>query len=977
MKEQSVSFNEFFKELNGHPPFPWQSRLAKHVIDNGWPQTIDIPTGAGKTSVIDIAIFHLALEANKPPAERLAPMRIFFVVDRRIVVDEAFLRAKNIAEKLKDATNLPENSPLVAVAKALKAFVPENDSKPLDVVRLRGGLYRERAFIQNPFQPTVILSTVDQIGSRLLFRGYGVSQFMRPVHAALVGIDSLIVMDEVHLSKPFAKTLDWIKNYQSEKWARFPIGKPVIKIEMSATPLPSQDIFSLEKEDWEHEVLSKRLKCSKPVILCPVKGNKEDTETTTKRLEKELVENARSIMADLQQKINAPVVGVVANRVQTARHVFNALQEEKGKDVILLTGRMRPFDRDRLLDDFLSRMKSGRKSDDNPKPLYVVATQTIEVGANLDFNALVSEIAPLDALRQRFGRVNRLGQHESSENIVVYPDYGRSKPKEDFIYGRAIIDTAKWLQKNAKSHKKKKMIDFGIAEMNALVSHEIPEGIDKLLSPTKDAPILLPAHVDLFSQTSPPPAIDPDVSLFLHGPNTQPPDVRIVWRTDVPEALSLEDKEMVINTVLALPPAQQEVLEIPVWAARSFLAANKETPVFDVEGGNMTNTENSDYKGRRLALCWKGPDESRLVSADDVRPGDMLVVPSSYGGMDRFGWHPDSSEPVKDIAEDVSLKYKAANVLRIHKNLIPYWFDDTADTDQPQKVISDFEQMMQDYLSGQDMSLLLEEFMENLLSIDNLKDEYRDRLSSLQHEKVYVVYPTPDNPQGVLLQKKVDIQQEFSDDDDSSSLVKKNYLDDHCREVGRLAGIHGEQAGLSKPLVDVLKNAGELHDIGKADPRFQAWLFGGDRIESVKNRKLFAKSSTLLANSRYTIALARERAGYPKGCRHEAYSVAIMQTNETLQQVEEEDKDLLLYLVGVHHGRGRPFIPTADDSGIKVQFDFLGRQINFSGRHMLESLDSGWVDRFWRLIRCYGYWGLAYLETLLRLSDHICSSKGV
>jgi len=60
-------FNEFFCELYGYRPFHWQKELMKQVIESGWPSTIDLPTSAGKTAVIDVSIFHLAMEADKPP----------------------------------------------------------------------------------------------------------------------------------------------------------------------------------------------------------------------------------------------------------------------------------------------------------------------------------------------------------------------------------------------------------------------------------------------------------------------------------------------------------------------------------------------------------------------------------------------------------------------------------------------------------------------------------------------------------------------------------------------------------------------------------------------------------------------------------------------------------------------------------------------------------------------------------------------
>ena len=202
MMLSAADFTAFFREVHGHEPFPWQKRLLEHVATNGeWPGVLDLPTGSGKTAAIDIAVFHLALEADRGGA-RHAPVRIAFVVDRRLVVDDAFTRAK----KLQDALAAPCGNVTGRVADALKTL--SGDGPPLIARRLRGGIPREDDWARTPSQPTVLCSTVDQVGSRLLFRGYGVSHSMKPVHAGLIGSDCLILLDEAHLAEPFRQTLD-------------------------------------------------------------------------------------------------------------------------------------------------------------------------------------------------------------------------------------------------------------------------------------------------------------------------------------------------------------------------------------------------------------------------------------------------------------------------------------------------------------------------------------------------------------------------------------------------------------------------------------------------------------------------------------------------------------------------------------------------------------------------------------------------
>src|SRR5690606_31276049 len=115
-------------------------------------------------------------------------------------------------------------------------------------------------------QSVILTSTVDQVGSRLLFRGYGVSDRMRSVHAGLLGSDTLLLLDEVHLARPFEETLSAVTQWYSKSEAPA-LARPLRFVRMSATVAQAVDEpFGLTEADRQNPFLQARLVGTKSAV---------------------------------------------------------------------------------------------------------------------------------------------------------------------------------------------------------------------------------------------------------------------------------------------------------------------------------------------------------------------------------------------------------------------------------------------------------------------------------------------------------------------------------------------------------------------------------------------------------------------------------------------------------------------------------------------------------------------------------------
>ena len=774
-------FGDFFEAVHGagRRPFAWQEDLLRHLVNTEtWPEQIVAPTGAGKSSVVEIHVFAVALFAVG--AAKRVPRRLAVVVNRRALTDSHAARAARIRCLLEEA---PADDSILSRARdalvGLRVCEAE-DRAPLVTATMRGAAATDRAWLNAPEACAVLCMTPAMWASSLLFRSYGASRLARPRLAGMLALDAAVVVDEAHLSRQILVTARRVGQLCASSAQR--LGIPALQtVEMTATPSgDATDIVGVTPESLAQDVrLAARVRAPKSAryvetTTWPTNGK------MTKAYRDELVSQVLATVEDARELLpeGPRTVGCVLNRVDSAVQVAKAL-DEQGLNCQLWVGRMRPWDLERMWQDEPGLFDvSGQPGID-----VLVATQTIEVGVDLDLVHMVTELAPASALAQRAGRVNRLGRRDRAWFTVVGPPREAPLGKNVLPYRKEDLLAARtWILDR---------IDDG--DLSPLTIGEKPKA-----PPAESARRLLyqrpePWDAALWSKTSMRLVIEPELDLWIRDDlDPETGTVGLVLRDlkDLPDATACE------TLVSEVPPQDREVYPMTLVTARKVVQRL-------IEGMDHPLGRSVLWRDGAILSQWQTiilEDEGGGKNASRVlRSGDLLILDASVPLL--------TSGVVTDAGEE-------------RGEPVPH-----GELDGVVDVVTDSDELRR--LADLEPDELSDMFPGETVVWPPGWDEEDEPAWMVRRSSV-----TPDDD---------------SDDRSTWSVSHRVLLADHNAAVAARAEALADGIGIESMPATALTEAGAWHDVGKNDARFQRLLWRGDPDGREALAKSGGRSTSLAA----------------------------------------------------------------------------------------------------------------------------------
>ena len=589
-----------FHAVTGQEPYPWQRRLYRRFLKGEVPELVDIPTGLGKTTSVLLAL--LARLVNPD-----LPRRVVYIVDRRALVDQA---AETIHGWIERIRALPE---LACAFERLAAFP---GPRPVGLGVLRGGLADDGEWRVDPARAAVIVGTVDMVGSRLMFRGYGSGRSRRAMDAGLLGHDTLLVLDEAHLAPSMGELLRALARLRAGPAFRV-MTLSAVRSEGAADLPTSGSVLPLKKEDFADKAVRRRLEARK----------------TARFREVARPDDRIGGMCEAASAHPTGAIAVFVERVADARAIGARLARAHGEErVAVLTGTLRGYERSALVAGAVwGRFAPGRKRTQSLPAVYLVMTSAGEVGVDLDADHAVMDLVTLDSMIQRLGRVNRAGLGSATVTVVyAAPDSGPVEPDGNHATNvrAARCETLEVLRSlpNLSPGTLNQMNPASLDRCS--VSRVTPARLDRAVV---ESYALTSADLEL-----------PPVGVYLKGVAAGPdvPETWLAWRRDVPD-LVRAGPEAAEAALAFFRPHSAELARVPVTTAKELLErailrqAGKGLPLVVVGGDGEVHA----------AAVRDAPELPSLGFS-------TVVLPSAAGGLAGSGLpDPEASRAVSDVGD--------------------------------------------------------------------------------------------------------------------------------------------------------------------------------------------------------------------------------------------------------------------------------------------------------------------------------------
>jgi len=1006
MKDEMTDSRTFYfrvcvERLTGNDPFDWQEQLFQKAVNSNLPDACDVPTGLGKTSVM--AIWLIALGCLLKERAGQLPLRLVYVVDRRVIVDQATDEAERVLDKLTQAIS-DTSSPLHSLAQTLREASMKGNESLIALSTLRGQKADNREWCLDPSRPAIIIGTVDMIGSRLLFSGYGkVGINHRSLQAGLLGQDTLMVIDEAHLSPVFVATLHDIKRviYQT------PLIRPFHVMSLSATLSGQGDTLRIdEQKECQNERARLRLHAKKQIDWLAFNqttktkegkkaSRKEINEAFAECLVKHAIQYEETAQAEPAKSIvifvkTVDLVNLIYDKLcdeieklgtkGEAEESTDKKEKKKLRDaiearILKMTGEMRGAERNNLVESpkfkvFLPRSELDRKT--HRPTHYLIATSCAEVGVNLDADHGVCDLSTLDSMIQRIGRINRFGITESTITVVIDE--------------QGLNAFASHLQKNEEHQRRLVTLSAGKDELQ---DHLAKGQLDRA------------AKKELQKQIS---AMNKDrQALEKKGPkyeleNIEREDARVYFTWQ-----ALKSKADVNGKVNASPLAlrgllagsTKALLDIPVrppfdearvddWAMTSLKQKEYPRPLVQFWLRGVIDDERA-----QTIFVWRVDLDHFVLSSlseekinEELRQAEELATAIPIQPQERATIATYRAErllkelaktfrdkPIVIIDPGGEEKGYSGEQLNEDKNLfsklafsqvvLPCSVGGLDEDGNPLERLKDAKPVT-DVVGDAWTRYLIVRHSPDKFSIEQLgqKDDgkpfyptWQAALKGMIDKGVCVntrdlrkAFANEDAPISYIAYF---LNRTFTDhflrenvDDVASLGLQMRTVDEHDADVERYVRDLAARIGLSDELIELLAAAGFRHDLGKTREWWQKAI--GNFTDTP-----YAKSSVNSFDH-----------GFNQGYRHEFGSLIDSHTEESLEG--HPHRDLILHLIAAHHGYARPHFP--ERSFDRNQPKPINQQI----AHDV-------MLRFNRLQQQYGWWQLAYLEAVLKAADALAS----